>query len=233
MKNWHTYAIIALFIMVIFLFITTNKTMKLQTSLLVSMADKLGLKPLDSDKTLEKELSEHEQTNEVEETQQEREVREESEEKVLVEEMVRISDKIKANIMCFKGEADYYTENFDDMHEDLQLANPSGIIVDISEKEEKEEDGEEEDIKKLSLEEKYEIILSFFTDNTPKQLQPIIGAFSKLSGLPPNKGNTHSLLQKMVKLKMLDIFKKKGVFYILPEWKEGNKLKKEYVKNMA
>lgn len=218
MKNAQTYILIAFFIVFIWVMTKMNKTMNMQTTLLLGMATKLGIVPPEEDIP-----SKNIKTEQVE-TPEQKQLREENE---LVDYMIAISDEIKAKGKLSKEEKEVYINNFGDMHEDLKLAHPSEIIVD-----EKENDSDSKEKKKYTPEEKQEIILSFFVDNIPKQLLTITNSFAEKTGLEPNKGNTHGLLKKMVEQKKLVAYKTKesNVFYVLTEWMDKNKLKPEYKK---
>lgn len=229
MKNWHTYAIIVIFIVVVFMFVQTNKTMKLQTTLLIGMAKKMGFTAEDigEEKTERITQSSETQQQQEEETDEQRQIREEND---LVEGMIAISEEIREKGILSKKEKKYYTDNFNDMHEDLKLADPSEIIV--------EEASTQTDVKgnkRLSAKEKCTLILTFFEDNIPKQLNVIDQMLADKTSTQPNKGNTHTRLKEMTKSKQIIAHEteESNVFYVLPEWMDGKKLKKEFLNKIS
>lgn len=201
-----------------------NKALNMQTTLLIDMAGKMGFKPEDMEG--KSQVTNHKENTDAEETDEEREAREENE---LVKAMLKISDKIKAKEKIIRKDKKYYTNNFDDMHEDLRLADPSEIILE-------EPSSKAPAKKKLTHEEKHIIILTFFEDDIPKQLSAIDKLLSEKTGTKPNKGNTHSLMKEMLKSEKIETYNvKKGdkVFYVLPDWMDGKKLKKEYLNKIS
>lgn len=219
MKNAQVYILLAIALLFVWFMTRMNKTLNLQTSLLIGMANKLGIKPVEQEETPRA-------IKQIEETPEQKAQREEDE---LVDNMVAISDEIKKGGKLSVSEQKYYTDNFPDMHEDLNLAPTSDIIL-----QEASTDNNGSEKKKMSPEEKHALVLYLFSDEKPKQLNTIAQLFADRTGLKFNKGNTHGLLKDMIELNKIVAYKKgDNVFYVLPEWMDKKKLKKEYLKNIA
>lgn len=80
--------------------------------------------------------------------------------------------------------------------------------------------------------ERLKVILSFFEDGVPKSVTQLSELYAAHTGSPVNKGNMSSMFGKLEGKELLhqDIQKdgRWRVYYGLPEWFDGKKLKKEY-----
>lgn len=243
MKNGFYWAIAIALVIILFMVFKMNKTMNLQNILLMKLADKQGIKSSD-DK--EEYLDEHAQElggqlreaveNNYQETEQEKEEREEKE---LVEAMLEISGRIKNNEIISNHDAGYYKRNFEDMHENLQLADPFKIVSEAEGDNKANDDDSKEDgvfeRKNLSREEKKSFVMSIFEFGIPKQLAEIAALIGKECGIKANKGNTSILMTDIISTKKLATFTQKStgrIFYVLPSWMDGKKLKPEYLEKI-
>lgn len=213
MKNIIPIATLLLLLGIMYLLIKHGKIMTMQTSLLIAMAGKLGVN-LKEEKNLNQE-SQPEEKQEI--------MDEEEEDLIIVKEMTRISDMIKAKEKISEKDAKYYNHYINEMHEDLQLAPSEEILV-----------FSKEDKKRLTADEKKVLILTFFDDAKAKTVNDVAKMLAKATGIKPNEGNTHTLLKSLIENKNLFTQElkhggKKKVFYGLPDWFDGKKLKKEYL----
>lgn len=237
MKHIDKILLIVLVLVVLFMVMKMNKTMNLQTTLLIGMASKMGIVPPAS----HKKTQAAEDTGEPEDPANS----EDEEYDAMIAEMTRISEKIKEDKKLTKKEKEYYQENY---HEELVIENGW-------EPYQEEEDtsaplsgakgkGEPETKKKLKPEERENIFLTLIAQHAmPKTVKELANMFGSATDLVPSTGNTHETLKKLKVSKKINSYemmairdgkKRKCVFYGLAEWFDSkNKLKAEFIKKVA
>lgn len=93
-----------------------------------------------------------------------------------------------------------------------------------------------QDLKKssppMAKEEREKLILSMFEDGVPKNVSELADQYSRLTNTKPSKGNISTMFGKMEGTLLLCQEIKHGsrwkVYYGLPQWFDGKKMKKEY-----
>lgn len=223
---------------ILFLILKINKTMYLQNNLILGMATKMGV---ENKEEVEPEL-EYRFDKDMEES--ESELKEETEEET--KEILRISDKIFQEEKLTKQEKGFYNKFSAQVDEEVNLLKSEQPKEenklnwkdkkDVEEYEEYttgQEAEQESNKKRLSFEEKEEIMMSLFDDGFPKYMSVIVDVFAKKSGLKKSMGNTHKVLKSLSDKKMLHSYelvegKKRKLFYGLPTWFNAGKLKKEF-----
>lgn len=261
MQNWDKYLMIALIGVVLFILLKMNKVMSLQTTLMIGMAGKMGVK-FDEEVPEAKKVAvtpppaqEQESEGEEENTDEEivriaeklykgksltkkdkdfydkfkKEIDEESE-FFLTDDLKGISEKITNRQELNEGEAELYKENYEDFKDELKLAELTENIpvVPIPEKDLVRPENETERI---------QLLLSFFSDGMPKVIGALAKMYADKTGLAVSTGNTAKLLDKMLEAKTLMNQKilhesRNKVFYGLPDWFDGKKFQKEYLKKL-
>lgn len=89
----------------------------------------------------------------------------------------------------------------------------------------------------LAQGERLKVILGFFEDGIPKTVTDISSLYAQKTGTAPSKGNMSTIFGKLEgKELMCEEIKHNSrwkIFYGLPEWFDGKKLKKEYKQKIA
>lgn len=228
MKYLDKILLIVLIGIVLFMLMKMNKTMNLQTTLLIGMAHKMGITPPSSKKKSKQEEEQEEEPTSEEDEEYDK----------MISEMTRISDKIKDDKKLTKKEKEYYSSNY---NEELVIENGWEPY------QEEEGDGDEgkgnkgddEKKKRLKPEERKNIYLSLIASSAlPKTVEELAEMFANQANLVPSVGNTHKTLKSLKEEKLINSQemwiakngkKIKYVFYGLIEWFDSkNKLKKEF-----
>lgn len=236
-QNMDKYLIIILLVVVLVVLMRMNNMMTAQTQLMLSMASKLGLEPLDMDGQNKESDNEEDQEEKQEEEEndtnngggKDEELTEEQKKQQIEETMVQLSTKIVKGVSLKKKEKEFYSEFFSEMEERLQLVKMQEINNDNP-----------KHSKRLSEEERDEIYLSFFQDEKPKALKNIIALYAAVTGNEPSQGNTHGHLKKLIEKKKISVYSyklknevKPKIYYGLITWFDGKKMKKEFIDNIA
>lgn len=220
------------------------QNMNAQSTMILTLMDKVGLKPLlhNNDKRkFSSASSESDNTNEPNNN---------DEEQKIIDEMKEISDLIKKGEELTEEQIEFYQTYYDILAEDFKL-KPLG-----SEKEEEGEkennsddknskDGEDNPKQKkssvrVSSEHKEQIVMDDFkTHEMPKMVGEVASVLSLITNTNQPVGNTYNFLAKLLKDKKLLTYETKvknkpRVYYGLPHWFEinGKKLKAEYLKKI-
>lgn len=237
------YVMLGIIGFILFLVIRMNKTMNAQSILLIGIAERLGVTPA-RELNINTQRETSDSTNTTESTNDQQSSNElNEEEKKIMNEMIRISDKIKAKEALSEKEVELYNKFFDILSSDLNLAEISKEGEEIKEKtkEEAKEKGNKTPpviVKRVSGEEKERIVFDDLKSTlTPKIVGEIAKLIAKATDTKPTDGNTYNFLVTLLKSGKLKTFetyhnKKNKVFYALPEWFDGKKLKKEILKNI-
>lgn len=239
-----------------------SKMIKLQTSILIGVAGKLGVTPDDSTPSTrhnEQESSNdnesaHEETEEEAEkildlaekiwdgknlTKKEKEFLEkfktqvsEEVEVLCQEDLQTISNAITNKEELTQDDVDWYKAHFDKYQKSLNLV-PLTDEVKIK----AEEFKNEEVLQPETEEDRKHILLSFLDDGIPKNGSLLAVMYAKKTGLAVSTGNTSKLLDRLLaegKLKNQKILhnSRNKVFYGLPAWFDNKKFHKDYIKKI-
>lgn len=89
----------------------------------------------------------------------------------------------------------------------------------------------------LAKEERLKLILSFFTDGIPKTISELSPMYAKATGTKGSAGSLYNLFGRLeegtLQTQKMIIDERAKVYYGLPEWFDGKKLKKEYKSKIA
>ena len=148
----------------------------------------------------------------------------------MTDDLQRISNLIKESKEITSDDVEFYKKNFDEYSEDLKLEELPADIKII----------EKQIVQISSEEDRKHLILSFLDDGIPKTIGAFANLFAEKTGLAPSTGNTAKVLDKLLaeeKLKNQKIAcgnpKRNKVFYGFPDWFDGKKFQKEYLKKIA
>lgn len=259
MQNWDKYILIGLIVVVLFILTKMNKVMGMQTTLMIGMAQKMGVTGEIEFQSTRQAKAEH-----VEEAKEKEE--EETEDKD--EAIVRIALRVYSGKAINKKDKEFYEKFKKDIDEeagffleddmtriaqaikagneltqedaDLYISNlPAfqerlqlpNITVPIIPSIPK-------DIVELETEQdRKHLMLTFFDDGDPKTRGALAKSYADKTGLAVSEGNTSKLLDKLLEEKKLMNQKilhnsRNKVFYGLPHWFDGKKFLKEYLKKI-
>lgn len=242
---------------VLFLLYRMNKMMNMQTSLLIGMAGKLGVIPEDKPQATSHKPQENTEHQEPSKEEQDEEIvriaeklyngkilskkdkefykefkKDIDEETVyfLADDLQRISDAIKNETELTEEDVAMYKKNFDAFKDKLKLEE---LPAEVKIKEVKKREINTPD----TPEGKEKLMMSFFEDGIPKTLTTLAELYAKECGLVVSSGNTSKIVYKLEedeKIKGQKILhqSRNKIFYGLPDWFEGKKLKKEVRKKI-
>ena len=150
----------------------------------------------------------------------------------LEDDLRTISEKITNGQEISEEEVALYQKHYTDLSGKLSLKELTIADVKIIPTVKKEI------IEPQTKEERKHIVMTFFEDGMPKIIGTIANLYADKTGLAVSTGNTAKLLDSLLEEKKLmnqKILhnKRNKVFYGRPEWFDGKKFQKEYLKKIA